>query len=103
MLPLSGVKVIEFAQNIAGPYAGEILATLGADVVKVERPGSGDDARYWGTMLTPDASHLFHSLNLNKRSIALDLTDAAAVAWVKRYIGECDVLVQNLRPGVVEE
>ncbi|MGA2128329.1 MAG: CoA transferase [Xanthobacteraceae bacterium] len=103
MLPLSGVKVIELGQNIAGPYAGEILATLGADVVKVERPGSGDDARYWGTMLTPDATHLFHSLNLNKRSIALDLTDAAAVAWVKRYIGECDVVVQNLRPGVVEE
>jgi crotonobetainyl-CoA:carnitine CoA-transferase CaiB-like acyl-CoA transferase len=103
MLPLSGVKVIEFAQNLAGPYAGEILATLGADVVKVERPKTGDDARYWGKLLTSDASHLFHSINFNKRSIALDLTDPAAVAWVKRYIGECDVLVQNLRPGVMEE
>jgi crotonobetainyl-CoA:carnitine CoA-transferase CaiB-like acyl-CoA transferase len=103
MLPLSGVKVIEFAQNLAGPYAGEILATLGADVVKVERPKTGDDARYWGKLITPDASHLFHSINFNKRSIALDLTDPAAIAWVSRYIGECDVLVQNLRPGVMEE
>jgi crotonobetainyl-CoA:carnitine CoA-transferase CaiB-like acyl-CoA transferase len=103
MLPLSGVKVIEFAQNLAGPYAGEILATLGADVVKVERPRTGDDARYWGKPLTPDASHLFHSINFNKRSLAVDLTDPDAVAEVRRYIGECDVLVQNLRPGVMEE
>jgi crotonobetainyl-CoA:carnitine CoA-transferase CaiB-like acyl-CoA transferase len=103
MLPLSGIKVVEIAQNIAGPYAGEILAALGADVVKVERPKTGDDARYWGSLLTPDASHIFHSLNVNKRSVALDLTDPAAVAWLKRYIGECDVLVQNLRPGVIEE
>lgn len=103
MLPLNGVKVIEFAQNLAGPYAGEILATLGADVVKVERPGSGDDARYWGKPLTPSASHLFHSLNVNKCSIAVDLTDPTAVAWIRRYIGTCDVLVQNLRPGVMEE
>ena len=87
MLPLTGVKVVEIAQNIAGPYAGEILANLGADVVKVERPNSGDDARYWGTPITPDASHIFHSLNLNKRSIAIDLTDPVAVAWLKVYIG----------------
>src|ERR1700674_2273647 len=103
MLPLSGVKVVEIARNIAGPYAGEILATLGADVVKVERPKGGDDARYWGALLTPDASHIFHSLNVNKRSVALDLTDPTAVAWLKSYIGECDVLVQNLRPGVMDE
>ena len=103
MLPLTGVKVIEIAQNIAGPYAGEILANLGADVVKVERPNGGDDARYWGPPITPDASHIFHSLNLNKRSVAIDLTDPVAVAWLKVYIAQCDVLVQNLRPGVMED
>jgi crotonobetainyl-CoA:carnitine CoA-transferase CaiB-like acyl-CoA transferase len=103
MLPLTGVKVVEIAQNIAGPYAGEILANLGADVVKVERPNGGDDARYWGPPITPDASHIFHSLNLNKRSVAVDLTDPVAVAWLKVYIAQCDVLVQNLRPGVMED
>ena len=103
MLPLTGVKVVEIAQNIAGPYAGEILAALGADVVKIERPKGGDDARYWGAPLAKNASHIFHSLNLNKRSLALDLTDPSDVAWLKDFVGECDILVQNLRPGVMEE
>jgi crotonobetainyl-CoA:carnitine CoA-transferase CaiB-like acyl-CoA transferase len=103
MLPLTGVKVVEIAQNIAGPYAGEILAALGADVVKIERPKGGDDARYWGAPLAKNSSHIFHSLNVNKRSLALDLTDPTDVAWLKNFVGECDILVQNLRPGVMEE
>ena len=102
MLPLSGIKVVEIAQNISGPFAAEILASLGADVVKVERP-EGDDARAWGAKLTPDASHLFHTFNCNKRGVAVDLRDPAAIAWLKVYATECDVVVQNLRPGVVEE
>ena len=102
MLPLSGIKVVEIAQNISGPFAAEILASLGADVVKVERP-EGDDARAWGAKLTPDASHLFHTFNCNKRGVAVDLRDPAAIAWLKAYASECDVVVQNLRPGVVEE
>ena len=101
-LPLKGIKVVEVAQNIAGPFAAEILANLGADVVKVERPEGGDDARAWGPPLTPDASHLFHAMNCNKRGVTIDLRDPAAVAWLKGYIGECDVLVQNLRPGSME-
>ena len=102
MLPLSGIKVVEIAQNISGPFAAEILASLGADVVKVERP-EGDDARAWGPKLTPDASHLFHTFNCNKRGVAVDLRDPAALAWLKGYAAECDVVIQNLRPGVVEE
>lgn len=102
MLPLSGIKVVEIAQNISGPFAAEILANLGADVVKVERP-EGDDARVWGPPLTADASHLFHTFNLNKRGVTLDLRDPGAVAWLKEYVTGCDVLVQNLRPGVMEE
>jgi len=103
MLPLSGVKVVEFANNIAGPYAGYILAMLGADVLKVERPGSGDDARGWGPPFWRGTSATFHALNVNKRGVTLDLKQAGDIAWVRDYIGGCDVLVHNMRPGVMDE
>jgi crotonobetainyl-CoA:carnitine CoA-transferase CaiB-like acyl-CoA transferase len=102
MLPLNGIKVIEIAQNLAGPFAGQILANLGADVIKLERPQGGDDARYWGGLLTPDAGYTFHAMNYNKRGFALDLRDDSAVAWLKSYLGRCDVLLHNMRPGVME-
>jgi crotonobetainyl-CoA:carnitine CoA-transferase CaiB-like acyl-CoA transferase len=102
MLPLTGVKVVEIANNIAGPYAGYILAMLGADVLKVERP-EGDDARGWGPPFWLDTSATFHALNLNKRGITLDLKDAAALDWLKGYVKDSDVLVHNLRPGVMED
>ena len=101
--PLAGVKVVEIAQNLAGPFAGEILARLGADVVKVERPDGGDDARGWGPPFLADLSPVFHAANTNKRSITLDLRDPKAVAWLIAYLESADVLVQNLRPGVIEE
>src|SRR5437667_275809 len=101
--PLAGIKVVEIAQNLAGPFAGEILARLGADVVKVERPDGGDDARGWGPPFLADLSPVFHAANTNKRSITLDLRDPAAVAWLIEYIEGADVLVQNLRPGVIGE
>jgi crotonobetainyl-CoA:carnitine CoA-transferase CaiB-like acyl-CoA transferase len=102
MLPLTGVKVVEIANNIAGPYAGYILAMLGADVLKIERP-EGDDARGWGPPFWLDTSATFHALNLNKRGISLDLKDAAALDWLKGYVKDSDVLVHNLRPGVMED
>jgi len=102
MLPLDGVKVIEIASNIAGPYAGMILATLGADVLKVERP-EGDDARQWGPPFIGDTASIFHTVNLNKRSVTLDLKDPAHVAWLKGYIADADVLVQNMRAGALEK
>jgi len=102
MLPLQGIRVIEIAQNLAGPYCGEILGTMGADVIKIERP-EGDDARGWGPPFLNGTSVSFQSINHDKHGIALDLKDPAAVAWLKAYLAGADVLVQNLRPGVLDE
>jgi crotonobetainyl-CoA:carnitine CoA-transferase CaiB-like acyl-CoA transferase len=101
MLPLAGVRVVELAQNLAGPVAAEILAHLGADVLKVERP-EGDDARRWGPPFHRGVSPGFLAVNANKRSITVDLKDRAAVAPLVELIGEADVLVQNLKPGSLE-
>lgn len=103
MLPLTGVKVVELSNNIAGPYAGYILAMLGADVLKVERPGGGDDARGWAPPFMGDTSATFQALNVNKRGIVLDLKDAEHLAWMEGTILESDVLLHNLRPGVLDE
>jgi crotonobetainyl-CoA:carnitine CoA-transferase CaiB-like acyl-CoA transferase len=102
MLPLTGIKVVEVGQNLAGPYAGEILATLGADVIKIERP-DGDDARGWGPPFWQGTAAIFHTVNRNKRSITLDLKDPRGSAWLLRYIEQADVLLHNMRPGAMEE
>jgi crotonobetainyl-CoA:carnitine CoA-transferase CaiB-like acyl-CoA transferase len=102
MLPLTGVKVVELGNNVAGPYAGFILAALGADVLKVERPEGGDDARGWGPPFWRGTSATFQALNVNKRGLTLDLKDANHVAQLKVLLSEADVLVHNLRPGVLD-
>jgi crotonobetainyl-CoA:carnitine CoA-transferase CaiB-like acyl-CoA transferase len=102
-MSLSGVKVVEVGLNLAGPLAGEILAGLGADVIKVERPAGGDDARGWGPPFIDGASASFHSMNRNKRSITVDFKDPAAMARLHRLIAEGDIFIQNLRPGVADE
>jgi crotonobetainyl-CoA:carnitine CoA-transferase CaiB-like acyl-CoA transferase len=102
-LPLAGIKVAELANNIAGPYVGYILAMLGADVLKIERPDTGDDARGWGPPFWRGTSATFQALNVNKRGIAVNLKDPAQMAWVESYVQGCDVLVHNLRPGVMDE
>ena len=102
MLPLTGVKVVEIANNVAGPYAGFILAALGADVLKVERPEGGDDARGWGPPFWRGTSATFQALNVNKRGVTLDLKQTADVVRLKAILSEADVLVHNLRPGVLE-
>jgi crotonobetainyl-CoA:carnitine CoA-transferase CaiB-like acyl-CoA transferase len=101
MLPLTGVTVVELGQNLAGPFAAEVLAHLGADVVKVERP-EGDDARHWGPPFWKGVSPGFLAVNANKRSIAVDLKDPEAAARLADFIGEADVLIQNLRPGALD-
>ena len=101
MLPLAGVKVVEIAQNLAGPYAAEILAMLGAEVVKIERP-EGDDARGWGPPFVDGIATSFHAVNRNKRSVALDLKDRQAVAWLKEFVRTRDILIQNMLPGSLE-
>ncbi|WP_135465684.1 CaiB/BaiF CoA transferase family protein [Crenalkalicoccus roseus] len=101
MLPLEGIKVVEIAQNLAGPYAAEILGMLGAEVVKIERPG-GDDARGWGPPFVDGVATSFHAVNRNKRSVALDLKDPKAVAWLREFVRGADILVQNMRPGSLD-
>ncbi|MCA3105399.1 MAG: CaiB/BaiF CoA transferase family protein [bacterium] len=106
--PLSGVRVLEFGQIAAGPFCAMLLADLGADVVKVEKPDGGDDMRRWPPMSEgPDASagrysENFASVNRNKRSIAVDLKDAEAVAGLRRLAAVADVIVENFRPGVLD-
>lgn len=101
-LPLDGIRVVEVAQNLAGPFAAEVLAFMGAEVIKVERP-EGDDARRWGPPFWRDTAPGFLAVNSNKRSVALDLKDPRAIARLLPLIDEADVLVQNLRPGSLDE
>jgi crotonobetainyl-CoA:carnitine CoA-transferase CaiB-like acyl-CoA transferase len=102
MLPLEGIKVIEVAMNLAGPYCSQILAHLGAEVIKVERPGHGDDARGWGRELSGGAGSSFNAVNLGKKGIVVDLKDEAEVERLRCLIDQADVLVQNLRPGTLD-
>lgn len=97
--PLAGLKVVEFGQNLAGPYCGQILSFLGADVVKVERP-EGDDARKWGPPFVEGDALSFIALNRGKKSITCDLADKAQCDALIDRIGSADVFVHNLRADV---
>ena len=93
----------DFSRILAGPYATMLLADLGADVVKVERPGSGDDTRGWGPPWTPDGrSPYYLGLNRGKRSIALDLSMAGDLELARRLAGRADVVVESFRAGTME-
>lgn len=101
-LPLAGHVVIELGHSVAAPFAGQILADLGAEVIKIEKP-AGDDARHWGPPFVDGAAATFQSLNRNKRSLVLDLREPAAFSQLKALIAErADVVLQNMRPGQVE-
>lgn len=103
-LPLAGVTVVELCHSVAGPYAGSILADLGADVIKVESPGNGDYARDWGPPFAHGTSTLFHVLNHNKRGLALDLRDRVTVERLIAFIlDHADVVLQNMRPGAIDK
>jgi crotonobetainyl-CoA:carnitine CoA-transferase CaiB-like acyl-CoA transferase len=101
--PLDGVRVVEIGQALAGPLAGVIMADLGADVIKVEKPDGGDDARLWGPPFVDGDSVSFHSNNRAKRSITLDIKDSADVAKLTALVSHADILIQNLRPGIVDD
>jgi crotonobetainyl-CoA:carnitine CoA-transferase CaiB-like acyl-CoA transferase len=100
-LPLAGIRVLALEQAVAGPLCTRHLADMGADVIKVERPGGGDFARRYDTAVNGLSSY-FVWLNRGKRSIALDLKHAAASDILKRLIAGSDVLVQNLGPGAID-
>jgi crotonobetainyl-CoA:carnitine CoA-transferase CaiB-like acyl-CoA transferase len=97
---LKGVRVLDLSTSVAGPYAGMLLGDMGAEVVKVERPGGGDDARAWGPPFIGGESLWYVSVNRNKRSIALDYTKAEGRAALERLIKASDVLIVNQRPQV---
>jgi crotonobetainyl-CoA:carnitine CoA-transferase CaiB-like acyl-CoA transferase len=100
---LEGVRIADFSRVLAGPYATMLLADLGADVVKVERPGIGDDTRAWHPPADHDGtSTYFLSVNRNKRSVVLDLTTEAGLEQARSLAAESDVLVENFRPGTME-
>jgi len=103
--PLTGVRVLELARILAGPWAGQILADLGADVIKVERSGAGDDTRGWGPPFVPgkDGTHLgaayFHATNRGKRSIELDFETERGRQIVRKLAARSDVLIENFKVG----
>jgi formyl-CoA transferase/CoA:oxalate CoA-transferase len=96
-LPLERVRVVDVTSSLAGPYCTEILGALGADVVKVEHPERGDEARAWGPDFWEGSSVMFYAANLNKRSVALDLKRGRDV--LLRLVDSADVFLQSLRPG----
>ena len=103
--PLEGLKVLELARVLAGPWAGQLLADLGADVIKVERPGAGDDTRGWGPPFVEgaDGKHLgsayYHAINRGKRSVTADFRDEKDLALVRALVAEADVLIENYKVG----
>ena len=102
--PLTGLVVLDFSQFLAGPSAALRLADLGARVIKIERPGTGEIGRhlYISDLEFDGDSTLFHSINRNKQSYAADLKNPVDIARVRRLIAQADVLIQNFRPGVIE-
>lgn len=108
--PLDGVRVLDLSRVLAGPFCAQTLADLGADVIKVERPGSGDDTRGWGPPYLRDAqgqdtteSAYYASTNRNKRSIAVDLACPEGAAIVRKLASQCDVLIENFKVGGLKQ
>jgi crotonobetainyl-CoA:carnitine CoA-transferase CaiB-like acyl-CoA transferase len=101
MAPLDGLLVADFSRVLAGPFATMLLGDLGADVVKVERPGAGDDTRAWGPPWRGEDSTYYLGLNRNKRSVALDLADEGDRELARRLAARADVLVESFRPGLM--
>ncbi len=101
---LPSLRVLDFSRVLAGPYATMILADLGAEVTKIERPGTGDDTRAWGPPYDEAGNATyFLSVNRNKRSLALDLHKAADLEKARQLACESDVVVENFRPGLMDE
>jgi crotonobetainyl-CoA:carnitine CoA-transferase CaiB-like acyl-CoA transferase len=96
---LEGIRVVEFANYVSGPYAGMLLGDLGAEVIKVESPDGGDPFRGWGRV---EYSPTFGSVNRNKKSVVLDLKSAQGVAAARALVRTADVLIENFRIGTME-
>jgi crotonobetainyl-CoA:carnitine CoA-transferase CaiB-like acyl-CoA transferase len=97
--PLAGIRVVDLTRNVAGPFCTMTLGDLGADVLKIERPGRGDDTREWRPPSWAGYSATFLAFNRNKRSVAIDLDSAEGAEAVRRLVQGADVLVESFRPG----
>ncbi|MDZ3831994.1 MAG: CaiB/BaiF CoA-transferase family protein [Sphingopyxis sp.] len=103
--PLEGIRVIELARVLAGPWCGQLLADLGAEVIKVERPGSGDDTRHWGPPFVTDAdganlgAAYYHSCNRGKRGVAIDMASSEGQAEIRALLATADVVIENYKVG----
>lgn len=103
--PLRGVRVVELARILAGPWCGQLLADLGAEVIKIERPGSGDDTRHWGPpfVMSEQGENLgsayYHSSNRGKRSVAVDIATPAGQEFVRRLACGADIMIENYKVG----
>jgi crotonobetainyl-CoA:carnitine CoA-transferase CaiB-like acyl-CoA transferase len=103
--PLAGIRVVELARILAGPWCGQLLADLGAEVIKVERPGDGDDTRHWGPPFLHDAegqsldAAYFHACNRGKSARAIDIATAEGQAEVRALIADADVVIENYKVG----
>src|SRR6266446_7457057 len=91
--PLTGVRVLDTSRVLAGPFCGQLLGDLGADVLKVERPGSGDETRTWGPPFAGDLSAYYLSCNRNKRAITLDIAQPDGKAIFHQLLDKCDILL----------
>lgn len=100
--PLEHIKVLDFTRVLAGPYCTMVLANMGAEVIKVERPGSGDDSRDFGPFMNGQSAY-FVSINRGKKSISLDLKSPRAIELVKELVKEVDIVAENFRPGTMEK
>ncbi|MDR6415259.1 CaiB/BaiF CoA-transferase family protein [Pseudarthrobacter sulfonivorans] len=100
--PLEGIRVLELGNYIAAPTAGRLLADFGAEVIKVERPGTGDELRNW-RLHKGDTSMLYRTINRNKKSVVLDLRTEAGKKAVLALVAESDILLENFRPGTLEK
>jgi formyl-CoA transferase len=101
-LPLDGVHVLDLSRALAGPYCSQMLGDMGADVLKVEQPGVGDNARGWGPPFQGGESSYFLSVNRNKRSIALNLRDQRGAEALRLLVARSDVLLENFVPGTID-
>jgi formyl-CoA transferase len=101
-LPLAGVRVLELGNYIAAPTAGRLLADFGAEVIKIERPRTGDELRTW-RLYAGEVSMLYRTVNRNKKSVVLDLREPEGRAAVLRLVATCDIVLENFRPGTLEK
>jgi crotonobetainyl-CoA:carnitine CoA-transferase CaiB-like acyl-CoA transferase len=102
MVPLEGVRILDFSRVLAGPLCTMILGDLGADVIKVEQPGEGDETRGWGPPFVGDDAAYFLAVNRNKRSVALDLATPEGARAARALVGTADVVLENFRPGLMQ-